>query len=64
VVTQGGGDAGFRGQPQDGDGQVAWDEANRHDRLAGLSARERKVLGLIGEGLTNRQIGECQPSRY
>ena len=34
------------------------DEANRHDRLAGLSARERMVLELIGEGLTNRQIGE------
>ena len=34
------------------------DEANGHDRLAGLSARERKVLELIGEGLTNRQIGE------
>ncbi|HTW20498.1 MAG TPA: response regulator transcription factor [Mycobacteriales bacterium] len=28
------------------------------DRLAGLSEQERKVLDLIGEGLTNRQIGE------
>ena len=34
------------------------DEANGDDRLAGLPARERKVLELIGEGLTNRQIGE------
>jgi DNA-binding NarL/FixJ family response regulator len=30
----------------------------RHDPLAGLSAQERKILELIGEGLTNRQIGE------
>jgi DNA-binding NarL/FixJ family response regulator len=28
------------------------------DRLAGLSEQERRVLELIGEGLTNRQIGE------
>jgi len=28
------------------------------DPLALLSEQERKVLGLIGEGLTNRQIGE------
>ena len=34
------------------------DEANGYDRLAGLTARERKVLELIGDGLTNRQIGE------
>jgi two-component system response regulator DevR len=27
------------------------------ERLAGLSEREREILGLIGEGLTNRQIG-------
>ncbi len=27
-------------------------------RLASLSAQEKKVLGLIGQGLTNRQIGE------
>jgi two-component system response regulator DevR len=26
--------------------------------LAGLSERERTLLGLIGEGLTNRQISE------
>lgn len=32
--------------------------ASRHDPLAGLSPRERKVLELIGQGLTNRQIGE------
>ena len=34
------------------------DEADRRDRLAGLTARERKILELIGDGLTNRQIGE------
>ena len=28
------------------------------DPLAGLSEQERRVLDLIGEGLTNRQIGE------
>jgi two-component system response regulator DevR len=28
------------------------------DRLAGLTDQERSVLRLIGEGLTNRQIGE------
>ncbi|MGY1720530.1 response regulator [Blastococcus sp. SYSU DS0552] len=28
------------------------------DRLAALTDQERAVLGLIGEGLTNRQIGE------
>ncbi|MER5785892.1 response regulator transcription factor [Streptomyces mobaraensis] len=27
------------------------------DRLAGLSPRERDILSLIGEGMTNRQIG-------
>ncbi len=34
------------------------DEADRRDPLAGLTARERKILELIGDGLTNRQIGE------
>lgn len=34
------------------------DEADRHDPLAVLTARERKILELIGDGLTNRQIGE------
>jgi DNA-binding NarL/FixJ family response regulator len=34
------------------------DEADRRDRLARLTARERQVLELIGDGLTNRQIGE------
>ena len=34
------------------------DDAARHDRLAGLTVRERKILELIGDGLTNRQIGE------
>jgi len=28
------------------------------DPLAGLSEQERRILELIGEGLTNRQIGE------
>ncbi|WP_328390233.1 response regulator transcription factor [Streptomyces sp. NBC_00400] len=28
------------------------------DVLSGLSPREREILGLIGEGLTNRQIGK------
>ncbi|WP_225850341.1 response regulator transcription factor, partial [Streptomyces sp. HPF1205] len=27
------------------------------EALAALSPREREILGLIGEGLTNRQIG-------
>ena len=30
----------------------------RKDPLAGLSDQERQILELIGEGLTNRQIGE------
>jgi DNA-binding NarL/FixJ family response regulator len=34
------------------------DAANRKDPLAGLTPQERKILELIGEGLTNRQIGE------
>lgn len=29
-----------------------------HDELAGLTGREREILALIAEGLTNRQIGE------
>jgi DNA-binding NarL/FixJ family response regulator len=28
------------------------------ERLAGLTEQERKILNLIGEGLTNRQIGQ------
>jgi DNA-binding NarL/FixJ family response regulator len=34
------------------------EQASAHDPLQGLSEQERKVLDLIGEGLTNRQIGE------
>ena len=34
------------------------DQATKADPLAGLSPQERTVLELIGEGLTNRQIGE------
>jgi DNA-binding NarL/FixJ family response regulator len=34
------------------------DQAERPSPLAGLTGQERKILELIGEGLTNRQIGE------
>jgi DNA-binding NarL/FixJ family response regulator len=34
------------------------DEATKADPLAGLTPQERRILELIGEGLTNRQIGE------
>ncbi|HTS99204.1 MAG TPA: response regulator transcription factor [Streptosporangiaceae bacterium] len=34
------------------------DQAVRSDPLAGLTSQERRILELIGEGLTNRQIGE------
>ncbi|GGS62233.1 DNA-binding response regulator [Nonomuraea spiralis] len=34
------------------------DQAARKDPLAALSEQERHILDLIGEGLTNRQIGE------
>ncbi|MEV0236256.1 response regulator transcription factor [Nonomuraea sp. NPDC050786] len=34
------------------------DQAGRKDPLATLSEQERHILDLIGEGLTNRQIGE------
>jgi DNA-binding NarL/FixJ family response regulator len=34
------------------------DQAAKADPLAGLTGQERKILELIGEGLTNRQIGE------
>ncbi|HVY08583.1 MAG TPA: response regulator transcription factor [Mycobacteriales bacterium] len=33
-------------------------EATKEDPLSALSEQERRVLELIGEGLTNRQIGE------
>jgi two-component system response regulator DevR len=32
--------------------------AERKDPLGGLSDQERRILDLIGEGLTNRQIGD------
>ena len=31
---------------------------DKPDPLAGLTPQERRILELIGEGLTNRQIGE------
>jgi DNA-binding NarL/FixJ family response regulator len=34
------------------------DQAAAADPLAGLTPQERRILELIGEGLTNRQIGE------
>jgi DNA-binding NarL/FixJ family response regulator len=34
------------------------DHSLRSDPLAALTGQERKILELIGEGLTNRQIGE------
>ncbi len=34
------------------------DQAARADPLAGLTPQERRILELIGDGLTNRQIGE------
>ena len=34
------------------------EQASKADPLAGLTGQERRILELIGEGLTNRQIGE------
>lgn len=34
------------------------DGGKHDDRLDGLTEQERKILNLIGEGMTNRQIGE------
>jgi DNA-binding NarL/FixJ family response regulator len=34
------------------------DQRDKPDPLAGLTPQERRILELIGEGLTNRQIGE------
>jgi DNA-binding NarL/FixJ family response regulator len=34
------------------------DQATATDPLAGLTDQERRILALIGEGLTNRQIGD------
>lgn len=33
-------------------------QSARQDPLAGLTPQEKRILALIGEGLTNRQIGE------
>src|SRR5215469_14678234 len=33
-------------------------QGSQHDPLAALTPQERRILELIGEGLTNRQIGE------
>lgn len=33
-------------------------DATKVDPLASLTDQERRILDLIGEGLTNRQIGE------
>ncbi|MFR0354587.1 response regulator [Streptomyces sediminimaris] len=33
------------------------EQEEEHDALPGLTDREREILALIGEGLTNRQIG-------
>lgn len=34
------------------------DQANRVDPLESLTSQERKILNLIGDGLTNKQIGD------
>jgi len=34
------------------------DQATRTDPLSGLTEQERNILALVGEGLTNRQIGD------
>jgi DNA-binding NarL/FixJ family response regulator len=34
------------------------DATTKHDPLEGLTGQQRRILELIGEGLTNRQIGE------
>jgi two-component system, NarL family, response regulator DevR len=34
------------------------DQATRSDPLGTLTSQEKRILELIGEGLTNRQIGE------
>ncbi|GAA4662712.1 response regulator transcription factor [Streptomyces chumphonensis] len=39
-------------------GDVPGERPARGDALAGLTDRERQILALIGDGLTNRQIGE------
>jgi two-component system, NarL family, response regulator DevR len=39
-------------------GTPSHDRLARNDRLASLTAQEQRVLDLIGEGLTNRQIAD------
>ena len=39
------------------------DASQKKDPLAGLTGQERRILELIGEGLTNRQIGGRVPGR-
>ncbi|MGW7050287.1 response regulator [Streptomyces sp. NPDC054887] len=41
-----------------GDGDSRGDGAGGDSRLANLTEQERRILDLIGEGLTNRAIGE------
>lgn len=44
--------------PQQTEAMLSWlrQEQEREDPLRGLTDREREVLGLIGEGMTNREI--------
>ena len=43
---------------QQADGPAAGQRPRRRTPLAGLTGQERRILDLIGEGLTNRRIGE------
>ncbi|MGY1436888.1 response regulator [Streptomyces reniochalinae] len=44
--------------PGSGSGSATGAAARRDERLATLTPQERTILGLIGEGLTNRVIGQ------